>query len=164
MTARAAAAAKKRAIDFHMVNALALDHENLARVLAALGFTQRLWSAPRGALEWWPPSYLRLPDRAALRSRYPDAQVDAFLANRRCDLAPVNRTLRDADVLAMYRADPPVAIFVDSIDGEWRNLTNAVRGEDLVSLASYMWGVGLAYAAHRLARACGFAEAPVAHG
>ncbi len=148
--------------DMAYVNALALDHENLPRALAAMGFDLRVNAFPRGGIKWWQPAYLRLPPRDALR--YPPAVVEGFLASRRAALAPINRGLRDTPVYLMHRSEPEAFICVDAMQGEWRSPDNAVRGDDLVSLASYMWGVGLAYAAHRLARACGLAEAPLIHG
>jgi len=145
-----------------LVSGLALDHENLPRVLAAMGFDERVASVRRGEIVWWRPDYQRMPDAGLIRARYGEAHASAFLAHRREELAAVNRGIAGSIVHVMLRHDPELIVCVDGDTGEWRSHNNAVRGDDLVALASLMWGCGLAAACHRLARACGLAEAPVA--
>lgn len=152
----------KGRLNVPFVGFLALDHENLPRCLAALGFNDRVATVTRGQIKWWQPPYHRAPEvNPALGGR---AQAEAFVVSRRAQLGAVNRFMRDAPVYLMHRHDPEAIICLDASTGEWRSPDNAIRGDDLVSLASYMWGVGLAYACHRLARACGLAEAPTLNG
>lgn len=145
------------------ISALALDHENLPRALAAMGFDGRLMQVSRGDIAWWRPAYHRLPDVSLIRARHGHAQADMFLASRRNHLAALNRGMAGASVHVMHRHDPEIIVCVDADTGEWRSPDNAVRGDDLVALASLMWRVGIGHACHRLARACGLAEAPLAH-
>jgi hypothetical protein len=151
-------------IDRDLIAALALDHENLPRVLASLGFQRRLMTAPRGDFQWWTPDYLRMPDLSLIRARHGQAQADAYAHSRRQQLAAVNRAMAGSTVHVMHRSDPEKIIAVDGDTGEWRSPDGAVRGDDIPSLASLMWGCGIAYACHRIARVCGLPEAPLAHG
>jgi hypothetical protein len=149
--------------DRAFIAALALDPENLPRVLAALGFNDRAIHTRRGAIQWWQPDYCRLPADGLDRARRGDAQALRFIASRRADLGAINRAMSGAAVHVMHRHEPETIICVDGDTGEWRSPDNAVRGDDLVALASLMWGVGMAHACHKLARVCGHAEAPRAH-
>lgn len=148
--------------DRPFVAALALDPENLPRALAAMGFDARVACLRRGDIAWWTPDYFRLPNTDLLRARCGEAQVARFLASRRDQLARINRGLADSPVYVMHRVEPDTVICVDATAGEWRSPSNAVRGDNIVALASLMWRTNLAAACHRLARACGLAEAPLA--
>lgn len=149
--------------DRPFVAALALDPENLPRALAAMGFNARLARFQRGEVKWWQPDYCRLPADSLDRARRGDAQAGRYIANRRTDLGAINRAMAAASVHVMLRSEPEMVVCVDADTGEWRSPDNAVRGDDLVSLGSLMWGVGIGHACHKLARACGHAEAPLAH-
>jgi hypothetical protein len=149
--------------DRRFIAALALDPENLPRALAAMGFNERVACVARGDMKWWQPDYCRLPADSLDRARRGDAQAARFIASRRADLGAINRGMAAASVHVMRRAEPERVICLDADTGEWRSPDNAVRGDDLVALASLMWAVGLGHACHKLARACGHAEAPLAH-
>jgi len=139
------------ALNWGFVASLALDPENLPRVLAGMGFDRRVTTLRRGDIRWWQPPYAAI-----------GAVPLAARAHRREHCAAINRAMAERPVLMMHRYEPETTIFIDTVEGCWRSLDHAQRGPDLVALGALMWEVRPGRAAHRIARLCGLPEAPYA--
>lgn len=137
------------------VNDEALQPDALPRVLAAMAFDAYCGAIPRGTIAWWPPAYLR-PLHGSLP--HPESVAAAYRASYRARLAPINRAMRDADVVLLALHGRIVC--VDTLGGEWRSADGANRGRDLIELGAWRWACRYGQAGHRIARLAGLAAVP----
>jgi hypothetical protein len=142
--------------------------EGLGRALAAMGFDELGAPMPRGECEHLPARYSRLtPWRRRIgesdteagrgfRAGAWDARTARFWdgadAIERGRLACRNRALAGRAVRIVRRGPPdPLAIALDELTAEWADLRGGARGDDIGSLAAYVWRVPVAEAIARLA-------------
>lgn len=129
---------RERKPDWQSVTDEALrEPANLARVLAAMGFSEHSGIVTRGILATiWPPPYFRA-------SRHIPRDTAAAM----------NRAIRDGAVHMLAHSQGCYAVCGRS--GEWRNNSGAQRGDDLPSLGALMWGCRYGQAAFRIAQIIG---------
>lgn len=161
------ASARQAPVFWDFINDVALQQDELPRVLAAMQFPTYCGSVPRGTITWWRPDYLRPQRREEIDAWFPAraaevrAQcIDSWLELRRAEMAPVNRALRDATVHMLATEDGSL-ILVDDYSGEWRSTDNAVRGRSLIELGAWRWQISYGKAGARIARLCGFDQLPL---
>ena len=130
------------------VNDTALQPDNLPRVLAAMDLDGYLGTIQRGAIKWWPPGYLR-----PLPCEWPPGRAQHGIAAYRARLGPINRAMRDADVVLMQLGGRVICI--DTYQGEWRAGDGANRGRNLLDLGVWRWACRYGQAGNRIARLCG---------
>lgn len=143
-----------------------LDDAKLVRVLAGMGFDDHLASTERGGIVWWQPEYLRPPTRAHVAATFParhadirEACIDAWHAELRDRLAPLNRNIRDAEVWLMLDL-PDRVTAIDTRTGEWTLPDRTQFGDDLISLGMVRWECTFGQAAGRIARLIGMRSIP----
>lgn len=157
MSARA-----KRRPYWPIVTDIALQEDNLPRVLAAL-FPLYCGSIPRGSFVWWQPDYLRFrqPQRVAAADAAAMATREAWDTRDRAFIGGINRNMRDAPVYLLADTDQMRITVVDGMTGEWRSVDGAQRGNDLPSLGALRWTIRYGQAAFRIARLCGLKSIPL---
>ncbi|MBU8540831.1 hypothetical protein [Falsiroseomonas tokyonensis] len=144
-----------------------LDPARLVRALAGMGFTDLLATARRGDIVWWQPEYLRIPSARAIAEWFPpraqdirDRCIEDCRTSWRAEAAPLNRSIRDAEVWLMLH-DATRITAVDTRSGEWILDDRTQRGDDLISLGMVRWQCRFGQAAHRIARLIDMRGIPV---
>lgn len=107
---------------------------NLARVLAGMGLTRRLFAVPRMGSPLWYENRLR---GAALRAQVGDAPVFVMANDAGTEMA-----------------------WVCSVSGDWVTMSGGARAEGITGLGAFLWNVGSGEAARRIVRLCGYRSLP----
>lgn len=162
--------------DWPLLNLLALEPQRFGRVLAGLGFDRITPPLPRGGVPDFAPAYRRLRPWQARLQHSDTAQAkgwragawtaDAFAAWDRGDaadraaVAEINRAMARAPCRLCIRDDPREAVWLAEDSGEWRSVGGGAFGDDLASLAAFLWRCRYGQAGWRIARLCGLAQVP----
>lgn len=148
--------------DFTLVAEHAMQPGVIALVLERMGFERFLGPLPRAGVSAFDGGYLRVASSAAaaVRAQYSRAQAELWAAHRRRAAAEHNRLLGERPVMLLVRNGSEVAVWFDMASGEWRDISGAVAGEDIISLGAVMWQCRHGLAAYRCARIAGLEALP----
>lgn len=164
--------------DWLCLHLYALEPANLPRVLAGMGFDRAHGPMPRGGVPVLArPPQRHLPWRQRLAASNTVAASGLFAgrwaresvrsaqdANCRARVEVEARNALWAAMpcrLMVRESGPPRAVYVCQDTGEWADARGGARGESLVALGAYMWGLSFGRAGWRLARLCGLPAVPV---
>jgi hypothetical protein len=139
------------------VHFAALDH--LPRAAAAMGFDRSAGPMPRGGIPCFRTTYQR---HRPWQARYPGRPVPDMAATwdaaGRARAAEINRGILWSPCRLLMR--PGLAVYVDTVSGDWCDITGGAHGESLIELAKLAWAMPFGKAAFRLSRIVGLEAIP----
>jgi hypothetical protein len=131
--------------DWILVHERAMHPPNLPRVIAGMDFDRITPEVPRGGCPGFEPTYLRTG--YAFLDRDTAAQMNRASMYRPCRL--------------LLRGTPStLSVWLDMIEGCWRDTRGGALGEDIITLGAYAWRCSFGRAAHRISRLTGHGELP----
>jgi hypothetical protein len=132
-------------VDWRLVHHRAMHPPNLPRVIAGMDFDRITPEMPRGGVPGFEPEYLRVGIAAA------DWDTAALM----------NRALMFIPCRMLARGTPAtLSVWLDMIEGCWRDTRGGALGEDIITLGAYAWRCSFGRAAHRISRLTGHGELP----
>jgi len=95
-----------------------------------------------------------------------DKVISAYTVRRGQEWAPLNRSMRDAPAYLLSVPGPWRILALESLQGSWRSYDGANHGNNLLTLASWRWGIRYDQAGARIAEIIGIGvpQMEVSHG